>query len=205
MSVSVTYTCLNWNVRRHLKHSQKHTVITYIFREPTNCCHPIHVRAKCLDLCVSPIICVTWLIRIWAMTHSYVRRDSFISVTWLIHMCDVTHSYVRRDSFICATWLIHMCVVTLLYAQHASEICKVLSSLKRNNERTLISLFHFVSVKDKEMTLICFIKKSRSSLWVISLNRWIWFLSYPWFLSCGVATISWILEIMGLFCRISSF
>jgi len=38
-------------------------------------------------------ICVTWLIHMW--------HDSFICVTWLIHMW--------HDSFICVTWLIHMC------------------------------------------------------------------------------------------------
>ena len=43
-------------------------------------------------------------------------HDSFICVTWLIHMCDMTHSYVWHDSFIyvwhdsfiCVTWLIHI-------------------------------------------------------------------------------------------------
>jgi len=59
-----------------------------------------------------PFICVTWLIRMCDMTHSYVRHDSFICATWLIHMCDMTHSYVRHDSFICVTWLIHMCDAT---------------------------------------------------------------------------------------------
>jgi len=33
-----------------------------------------------------------WFIR--DMTHSYVWHDSFICVTWLIHMYDMTHSYV---------------------------------------------------------------------------------------------------------------
>jgi len=34
------------------------------------------------------------------MTHSYVRRDSFIS---LIHMGDMTHAYGRHDSSMCVT------------------------------------------------------------------------------------------------------
>jgi len=67
----------------------------------------------------SYMYCVITLIH---MTHSYVTHlymwhDSFICVTWLIHMCDMTHSYVWHvthlymwhDSFICVTWLIHMC------------------------------------------------------------------------------------------------
>ena len=49
-------------------------------------------------------ICVTWLIHMCDMTHSYVWHDSL----WLIHMYDVTHSYVWYDSFICVTLLIHV-------------------------------------------------------------------------------------------------
>jgi len=59
--------------------------------------------------------CVTGLIRMRDMTHSYVWHYSFICVTWLIHMCDMTDSYVWRDSFICVTWLIHMCNMTHSY------------------------------------------------------------------------------------------
>jgi len=33
-----------------------------------------------------------------------VWHDSFICVTWLIHMCDMTHSYVWHDSFIRVTY-----------------------------------------------------------------------------------------------------
>ena len=57
-------------------------------------------------------MCVTWLIHMCDMTHSYVWHDSFICVTWLIHMCDMTHPYVWHDSFICVTYLIHMCATT---------------------------------------------------------------------------------------------
>jgi len=80
--------------------------------------------------------CVTWLIRMCDMTHSYVWHDSFICVTWLIHMCEMIHSYVRHDSFICVTWLIHMrdvtrCVTWLIhmcdvshsYVWHDSFVC----------------------------------------------------------------------------------
>jgi len=38
------------------------------------------------------------------MTLSYVWHDSFICVTWLIYMCDMTHSYVVRD-LIYVVWL----------------------------------------------------------------------------------------------------
>jgi len=59
------------------------------------------------------VICVTWLIHMCDMTHSYVWRDSFICVTWHIHMCDTTHSCVWHDPFICVTRLNHhMCGMT---------------------------------------------------------------------------------------------
>jgi len=48
-----------------------------------------------------------------SMTHSYVWDDSFICVTRLIHMCDMTHSYV--------TWLICMCKTNLLCFWHDSR------------------------------------------------------------------------------------
>jgi len=71
--------------------------------------------------------CVTWLIHMCDMTHSYVWHDSFMCVTWLIHMCDMTHSLcdmthscVWHDSFICVTWLIHMCDMTHSYVRHDS-------------------------------------------------------------------------------------
>ena len=57
-------------------------------------------------------ICVTWLIHMCDMAHSYVWHDPFICVTWPIHMCDMTHSYVWHDPFICVTWPIHMCDTT---------------------------------------------------------------------------------------------
>jgi len=76
-------------------------------------------------------VCVTWLIHMCDVTHSYVWHDSFmcvpwfihICVTWLIHMCDVTHLHVWRDSFINETWPIHMCDMTHWYVRHDSLIC----------------------------------------------------------------------------------
>jgi len=65
-------------------------------------------------------ICVTWLIHMFDMTHSY---DSSICVTWLIHMFDMTHSYVWHDSFICVTWRIHMCDMIQSYVWLDSFIC----------------------------------------------------------------------------------
>ena len=52
-----------------------------------------------------------------AMTHSYIPW-SCNCLTWLIHMCDMTHSYVWHDSFICVTRLIHICDMTHSYMWH---------------------------------------------------------------------------------------
>jgi len=70
-----------------------------------------------------PFICVTWRIHMCDITHTYVWHDSFICVTWLIRMCDMTRSYVWHDSFIRVTWLIHMCDITHTYVWHDSFIC----------------------------------------------------------------------------------
>jgi len=57
-------------------------------------------------------MCVTLLIHMCDITHSYVHYDSFTYVL-IICMCDMTHWYVWHDSFICVlmcvTWLIYMC------------------------------------------------------------------------------------------------
>jgi len=63
-------------------------------------------------------ICVTWLIPMCDMTHSYVWHDAIICVTWRIHMCEMTHSYVWHDSIICVTWRIHMCDMSHSYVWH---------------------------------------------------------------------------------------
>jgi len=48
--------------------------------------------------------------------YSYVWHDSFICVTWLIRMCDMTHSYTWA-------WLIHMCDIPCSYVWHDSYLC----------------------------------------------------------------------------------
>jgi len=82
----------------------------------------LHVSARSwlTFTCDMTLTRVTELMRMCAMTHSYVCWDSFICVPWLIHICAMTHSYVCHDSFICLPWLIHM--------WHASFIDMCLSS-----------------------------------------------------------------------------
>jgi len=57
-------------------------------------------------------IYVLWLIKIYAVPHSFMWHDSFIGVTWLIHACDMTRSYTCCDSFIFVAWRIHTCGTT---------------------------------------------------------------------------------------------
>jgi len=76
--------------------------------------------------------CVVWLIRMCAMTHSYVCHDSFICEPWLIHIW--TDSFLCgppfydacewQDSFKYVPWRIHVCGKTHLYEK--GLICIVL-------------------------------------------------------------------------------
>jgi len=78
------------------------------------------------------LVCVTWLIHMCDMTHSYFFW------TWLIHMCGMTDLHAWHDLRICGTWLIHNgchdsfigvirlfheCSMTHLYVGHDSFIC----------------------------------------------------------------------------------
>jgi len=78
--------------------------------------------------------CVTWLISMCDMTHSYVWRDSFTRETRNLHNWDVTYftylstsaqsgSAVRHDSFLCATWPIPMCDMTHSNVWHDLFLC----------------------------------------------------------------------------------
>jgi len=113
----------------------------------------------------------------WDMTHSYVWHASFICVTWLIHMCDLTDSYVWHDSFMRVTWLIHMCDTTHSYVWHASWRIPI-------RETRLIHMCdmpHDVFLYVRHDSFVC----------VRSWRR-----------AYGVAPISRLLKIIGLFCRI---
>ena len=75
----------------------------------------MHMDESCQTYVCDMAICVTWLVHMCDMTHSYVWHGSFICVNvcvWYGYMCDMTRSYVWHvwhDSCICVTWLIHMC------------------------------------------------------------------------------------------------
>ena len=69
------------------------------------------------------------LLLLLSLRHDSFIRDSLICETWFIHMWDMTHSYARHDWFICETYLIHMCNMTHAYARH------VLFMRERERER----------------------------------------------------------------------
>jgi len=56
------------------------------------------------------------------MTHSCVWHDSFICVTWLIHMCDVTHSYVRYVPYHSCVWCDLFCVTFNIHMENVKRI-----------------------------------------------------------------------------------
>jgi len=68
-----------------------------------------------------PLICVTWVIPMCDVTHSYVWHDSFICMTWVSRMWDMTHSCAWHESFICVTWVIHTCDMSHSYVTHDSD------------------------------------------------------------------------------------
>ena len=83
---------------------------------------------------------VSWLIRMFEMSHTHVR-DAFkriVHVTWLMHICvkthlhscDMTHSYILHDVFIYATRLVHRHVTWLIHVFetwliHPGNRCRV--------------------------------------------------------------------------------
>jgi len=58
-------------------------------------------------VCHDPFICVTWLIHMCAMTHSYAWH-----VKWQVHGYDINHLFVSHTLSIYVTWLIHVCDMT---------------------------------------------------------------------------------------------
>ena len=80
--------------------------------------------------------CVTWVIHMCDMTHSYVWHDSFIRVTWRIQVCDTTRSYEWLDSSTCLTWLIHMRDTTHSHVRHDSYICMTQHKVRDETGRT---------------------------------------------------------------------
>jgi len=62
-------------------------------------CARHRIRHACTYLQHDSLICETWLIQMWDMTHCHVRHDSLPCETWLIAMRDMTHWHERYDLF----------------------------------------------------------------------------------------------------------
>jgi len=71
-------------------------------------------------------ICVTWLLRLYEMTHAHAWHDLSVCVTWLMYMfCvtrllrlyEMTHAHACQDLFVCVTWLIHTSKMAHSYLQ----------------------------------------------------------------------------------------
>ena len=92
---------------------------SYWYRHPVPL-HATYAQVSSLHM-EDTFICVTLLIYMCDMTHSYVWHDLFICTTWLIHMWVLTHPHVRHDSFVCATWRIYI-DMTHWYVRHDAFI-----------------------------------------------------------------------------------
>ena len=72
----------------------------------------------------------------------------FICVTWLIHVCGMTHSYVRHDSLVCVKWLVRMCNMprSYVWAAHPllrSDVVCICMYICVHNKRNQISLYMY--------------------------------------------------------------
>jgi len=105
--------------RCHCIHT--HTAFVYVY------IYVVMYTYICWLWCHDSFICVPWLIRFCAMTHSYVWHDSFVRVPWhqakakrvlqdlagrkfyaaprLIYTRAMTYSYVCHDSFVRVPWM----------------------------------------------------------------------------------------------------
>jgi len=151
--VSFVWHAVTWTIylrdRTHSLEWRDVTWLIYIYTHMYTCSRCLNQKA--LWLCGDDVWhCLTLLIHLSDITHSYVWHDSFICMTrlihvwhhsiirkvrltdmiditlscvWLIHMYDMTHSHVQHDSSVCVTWLIHMCNMTHFYVWHGSLTC----------------------------------------------------------------------------------
>jgi len=129
-------------------------------------------------------ICATWLIHMCDRTHC------FVGATWLNHMCDMTkssvrhtHSYVRQDSFVGAAWLTHLICARLLV-----HLCNMTHSYVWHDSFVRATwLIHTCDVTPSYVRQDSFVGAAR-----FCINMY------------GVATISRLRKIIGLFCRLLS-
>ena len=135
----------------------------------------------------------------WDVTRPYVRRDLFVYETWLTFMeCTLTQPrMLTRCEMMCwidGTWLVHVWDVAHLYLWHDSlMVCISWQSrlLTRCGMLCLMYMWdvtHFVYAWHDSF-MVCMREQSRLP------NAWDVIHSY------GVATLSRLLKITGLFCK----
>ena len=86
-----------------------------------------HTVTQTAWLCLAWNICVTWLIHMCDMTHTYVWDYSFIRVPWPMYTCDVTPAQVSVTHTAVDTF--HMCDMTHPYQSH-DPIIRLVGSLE---------------------------------------------------------------------------
>jgi len=161
---------------------------------------------------------VTCFIHMCDMPHSYVWHASYICVTCLIHMCDMSHSYVWHASYICVTCLIH-CVTCLIHMHDDFVTCLIrcdtclihcvtclihcvtcLVSMRDNYVTCLLHLYDMAHISTAWHAYDIYMNTGRgltssgqSAIPKTSLVM----VEHVY----GVATISRLLKIIGLFCK----
>jgi len=155
-------------------------------------------------------ICVTWLIHMCDMTHIYVWHDLIICVAWLICMCDMTNIHQWHDSYFCfwptqhrkpifwddaqVTWLIYICAMTHSDVWHDTFTCMIW--LIHTCEMTHTHMWHDSYT---HVTWLIHTIHAHSYVRHDSFTRVKWLMLL--FFACGVAMISRLLQIIGLFCK----
>ena len=152
---------------------------------------------------------MTWFDHMPDRTHSYVWHESFTCVTGLIHMCYMTNLYVWHDSFIFMTWLNHTRVMLnhtcVAWLNHTCDPIICVTWLNHTCDMTQPCPWH-----DSRITwhdsftcvtwLIHTYEMTQSYSWhdVVLNTSWL----ITWQKSgYGVALVSRLLKIIGLFCR----
>jgi len=135
------------------------------------------------------------------MTHSYVRHDSFIRATWLIHMCHSTNSLKQRCIYTPASdWVRHIICIRLF-----PQMSRITSGSFAESYRMPHNCTRLFAQISMVYTLwggwhIHYVVAIGCRITAhVSLRKSAW-----WYIHYGVATVSNIDKIIGLFCRILS-